>query len=71
MGATMMMAWPAEEIVVVEGEARGMNVCVVKGWRSRTWTSKICWPLDVRRVLGKQEKRLIDGLAGAPLGEVL
>lgn len=33
----MMMASPAEEVVVVvEGEARGMNVCVVKGWRSRT-----------------------------------
>lgn len=67
----MIMAFVAEDMVVEElEEARGMNVCVVKGWRSRTLTSKICWPLDVRRVLGKQEKRLIDGLAGAPLGEV-
>lgn len=68
VGATTMMAFEPEDVVVEE--ARGMNVCVVNGWRSRTLTSKICWPLEVRRALGKQEKRLIDGLAGAPLGEV-
>ena len=53
-----------------EEEATGMNVWVVKGCRSRTLTSKICRPLDGRRGRGKQEKRLMDGLLGAPLGEV-
>lgn len=57
-------------MTVAEEEASGMNVWVVKGCRSRTFTSKICWPLDVRRAREKQEKRLMDGLAGAPLGEV-
>ena len=56
--------------VVVTSEARGINVCVVNGCRSRILTSNIRWPLDVRRERGKQEKRLMDGLAGAPLGEV-
>ena len=68
-----MMDWAAEVITVEseeeEEEARGMNICVVNGWRSRTLTSKICWRLGVRSARGKQEKRLMDGLAGAPLGE--
>ena len=68
----MMMDLVVEVVTEEEGEevARGMNVCVVKGCRSRTLTSKICRPLDVRRARAKQEKRLIDGLARAPLGEV-
>ncbi len=68
----MMRALVAVSTTEEEEEegARGMNVCVVKGCRSRTSTSNTCWPLDVRRARGKQEKRLIDGLAGAPLGEV-
>ena len=75
MGATMMMDLAAvrateEAEEEEEGKARGMNVCVVKGCRSRTLTSKIWRPLDGRRARGKQEKRLMDGLAGAPLGEV-
>ena len=75
MGATMMMDLAAvgatEEAEEEEVEkARGMNVCVVKGCRSRTLTSKIWRPSDGRRARGKQEKRLMDGLAGAPLGEV-
>ncbi len=65
----MMMALVAVSTTEEEG-ARGMKVCVVKGCRSRTSTLNTCWPLDVRRARGKQEKRLIDGLAGAPLGEV-
>ena len=79
VGATMMMDLAAavlteEEEEGLEGgeeeEARGMNVCVVKGWRSSTSTSSIWWPLDVRRARSKQVKRLRDGLAGAPLGEL-
>ena len=69
VGATIMMDL-AVVVVAAEEEARGINVCVVKGCRSRTLTSKICWPLDVRRAREKQEKRLINGLAGTPLGEV-
>lgn len=63
----VVVAMMAEE---EEEEASGMNVWVVKGCRSRTFTSKICCPLDVRRAREKQEKRLMDGLAGTPLGEV-
>lgn len=58
-----------------EEDAKGMNVCVVKGCRSSTLTSKMFRRLlnddNGRRVRGKQEKRLMVGLAGAPLGEVL
>ena len=65
----MMMSLVVVE--VADGEdAMGTNVCVVYGCRSRTLTSKTCRPLDVRSAREKQEKRLIDGLAGAPLGEV-
>lgn len=53
-------------------EAIGIKVCVVKACLSKTLTSKINRPSDDegRRVRGKQEKRLRDGVAGAPLGEV-
>jgi len=51
------------------GGKRGTKDWVVKGWRSRIRTSKIELVWEVRRVRGKQENRLVVGLAGIPLGE--